>query len=100
VTRHDVEVDVEINAEPPVVVEPVDFARALDADPVARKGYDSLAYSHNLQHERAIESAKRPWTRARQIQKAAAMLGDRDSAGGRAGPAKNPSPPGPARREA
>jgi hypothetical protein len=38
-----VEVDVEYEAEAPVVTEPEDFARALDADPVARAAYDRLA---------------------------------------------------------
>ena len=33
------------DAEPPVVVKPADFARALDADPVARAAYDRLASS-------------------------------------------------------
>ena len=35
-TGDEVEVELESDAEPPVVVEPADFARALDADPVAR----------------------------------------------------------------
>ena len=42
VTGDEVEVEVEIDAEPRVVVEPADFARALDADPVARTAYDRL----------------------------------------------------------
>jgi len=70
----DVEVDVEFDAETPVVVEPEDFARALDADPVARAAYDRLAYSHKREHVLAIESAKKPETRARRIEKAIAML--------------------------
>jgi hypothetical protein len=36
VTGDEVEVDVKVDAEPRVVVEPADFARALDADPAAR----------------------------------------------------------------
>lgn len=40
VTGDEVELDIELNAEPPVVVEPADFALALDADPVARAAYD------------------------------------------------------------
>jgi hypothetical protein len=70
----EVEVDVEFDAETPVVVEPEDFARALDADPVARAAYDRLAYSHKREHVLAIESAKKPETRARRIEKAIAML--------------------------
>ncbi|MBO0822940.1 MAG: YdeI/OmpD-associated family protein, partial [Actinobacteria bacterium] len=51
-----------------------DFARALDADPVARAAYDRLAYSHKREHVRAIETAKKPETRVRRIEKALAML--------------------------
>ncbi len=75
-TGDEVEVEVEFDAEPPVVVEPPDFARALDADPLARRAYDSLAYSHRREHVRAIESAKKPETRARRIEKAVATLRD------------------------
>jgi bifunctional DNA-binding transcriptional regulator/antitoxin component of YhaV-PrlF toxin-antitoxin module len=87
-TGDQVEVEVEIDAEPRVVVEPADFARALNADPVARTAYDRLAYGHKLQHVRAIESANKPETRIRRIEKAVAMLRDRESARGRAAQAK------------
>jgi hypothetical protein len=76
VTGDEVEVDVEFDAEPRVVVEPADFARALNADPVARAAYDRLADSRKLQHVRAIESAKKPETRIRRIEKAVATLRD------------------------
>jgi hypothetical protein len=84
VTGDEVEVDVEVDAEPRVVVEPADFARALDADPVARTAYDHLPDSHKREHVRAIESAKKPETRMRRIEKVLAMLRDPKSAGGRA----------------
>ncbi|MEU4101706.1 YdeI/OmpD-associated family protein [Streptomyces tanashiensis] len=70
----EVEVELELDAEPRVVVEPADFARALDDDPVARAAYDALAYSRKREHVRAIESAKRPETRERRIEKAIATL--------------------------
>ncbi|MCP2328260.1 hypothetical protein HDA40_006767 [Hamadaea flava] len=70
----EVEVTLELDAEPRVVVEPDDFARALDADPAARAAYDGLAHSHKREHVLAIESAKKPETRARRIEKAIAML--------------------------
>lgn len=70
----EVEVDLEYDAEVPVVTEPADFARALDADPAARAAYDRLSYSHKREHVLAIESAKKPETRARRIEKALAML--------------------------
>jgi uncharacterized protein YdeI (YjbR/CyaY-like superfamily) len=71
---------VDIDAEPRVVAEPADFARALDADPVARAAYDRLAYSRKFEHVRAIESAKKPETRTRRIEKALATLRDSESA--------------------
>src|SRR5215472_19158484 len=39
-TGDEVEVELRLDAEPRVVVEPDDFARALDADPAARAAYD------------------------------------------------------------
>jgi Bacteriocin-protection, YdeI or OmpD-Associated/Domain of unknown function (DUF1905) len=79
VTGDEVEVDVEFDAEPRVVVEPTDFARALDSDPIARAAYDRLAYTYKREHVRAIESAKKPETRARRIEKALATLRERES---------------------
>jgi bifunctional DNA-binding transcriptional regulator/antitoxin component of YhaV-PrlF toxin-antitoxin module len=78
------EVEVEIDAEPRVVVEPADFARALDADPIARTAYDRLSYSRKREHVLAIESAKKAETRIRLIEKALAKLRDQESARGRA----------------
>jgi Bacteriocin-protection, YdeI or OmpD-Associated/Domain of unknown function (DUF1905) len=83
-----VEVEVEIDAEPRVVVEPADFAVALDADPAARTAYDRLSYSHKREHVLAIESAKKAETRIRLIEKALAVLRDQESAAGRASRAK------------
>ncbi|MFD8637016.1 YdeI/OmpD-associated family protein [Streptomyces sp. NPDC059533] len=70
----EVEVEVELDTEPRVVVEPADFARALDEDPAARAAYDGLTYSRKHEHVRAIESAKKPETRQRRIEKAVAAL--------------------------
>jgi uncharacterized protein YdeI (YjbR/CyaY-like superfamily) len=70
------------------VVEPADFARALDADPVARTTYDRLSSSRKREHVLAIESAKKAETRIRLIEKALAMLRDQEPAGGRAARAK------------
>src|SRR4029453_6108489 len=75
-TGEEVEVEVEIDAEPRVVVEPADFARALDADPVARTAYDRLSYGRKREHVLAIESAKRAATRRQRIEKALALLRD------------------------
>ncbi|MFC9434797.1 YdeI/OmpD-associated family protein [Nocardia sp. NPDC057030] len=69
-----VEVELELDTEPRVIVEPPDFARALDDDPAARAAYDRLAYSRKREHVHAIESAKKPETRQRRIEKAIATL--------------------------
>ena len=73
-TGDEVEVELELDTEPRVVVEPPDFVRALDDDPVARAAYDGLSDSRRREHVRAIESAKRPETRRRRIEKAIATL--------------------------
>jgi hypothetical protein len=70
----EVEVEVELDTAPRVVVEPPDFMAALDADPVARAGYDGLTTSRQRELLRAIESAKKPETRQRRIEKAIATL--------------------------
>ena len=72
----EVEVEVALDVEPRVVVEPADLAQALDADPPARAAYDRLSYSHRREHVRAIESAKKPVTRVRRIEAALANLRD------------------------
>lgn len=91
VTGDEVEVQVEVNPEPPVVAEPADFARALDADPAARAGYDRLAYSHKREHVIAIESAKKPETRKRRIEKAVVMLRDQETARGHGARVRSPA---------
>jgi uncharacterized protein YdeI (YjbR/CyaY-like superfamily) len=53
---------------------PPDLARALDADPAARAAYDRLTDSQKREQVRAIESAKKPETRKRRIEKAVAAL--------------------------
>ncbi|MFB7719898.1 YdeI/OmpD-associated family protein [Nocardia sp. NPDC056100] len=69
-----IEVEVELDTEPRVVVEPEDFTAALDADPVARAAYDSLSHSRKREHVHSIESAKKPETRQRRIEKAITTL--------------------------
>jgi hypothetical protein len=70
----EVEVDLELDTEPRVAEEPADFARALDDDPAARAAYDKLTVSQKREHVRAIESAKKPETRQRRIEKAITTL--------------------------
>ena len=69
-----IEVSIELDTEPRVIVEPPDFAAALDSDPSARAIFDRLSYSHKREHVLAIEGAKRPETRARRIEKALQTL--------------------------
>ena len=92
----EVDVELELDAEPRVVVEPRDFAQTLDANPVARAAYDRLAYTHKREHVRAIESAKKPETRVQRIEKAIAMLqdpGSREAPQARARTRAGTSPP-------
>jgi len=72
----EVEVELELDTEPRVVVEPEDFARALDDDPAARASFDRLTDSRKRELLRAIEAAKQPETRRRRIEKAIAALRD------------------------
>jgi hypothetical protein len=81
VTGDEVEVEVESDPEPRLVTEPADFARALDAAPHARAAYNRLPYGLKLQHVRAIESANKPETRHRRVDKAIAVLRDLGSNG-------------------
>jgi hypothetical protein len=73
-TGDEVEVDLELDTEPRVVVEPADFARALAADAVVRTAYDCLSYGRKREYVLAIERAKTPATRLRRIEKAVATL--------------------------
>ncbi|MGW6709024.1 YdeI/OmpD-associated family protein [Streptomyces sp. NPDC054956] len=70
----EVEVELELDTEPRVVVEPADFAQALNEEPAARAAFDNLTHSRKREHVRAIESAKRPETRRQRIEKAVATL--------------------------
>jgi Bacteriocin-protection, YdeI or OmpD-Associated/Domain of unknown function (DUF1905) len=81
VTGDEVEVELEFDPDPRVVVEPTDFARALDADPIARMAYDRLPDGRRQEHVRAIDSAKKPETRIRRIEKALATLRNSEPAG-------------------
>lgn len=75
-TGDEVDVELELDLEPRVMVVPTDFAAALDAEPLVRADFDRLAESHKREHVRAIESAKQPETRARRIASALAIIRD------------------------
>src|SRR4030095_7943460 len=80
-TGEEVEVELEFDPEPRIVVEPADFARALSPDPIARAAYDRLPDGRKREHVRAIESAKKPETRKRRIEMALATLRNLESTG-------------------
>jgi hypothetical protein len=80
-TGDEVEVELEFDPDPRVAAEPTDFARALDGDPIARTAYDRLPDGRRREHVRAIESAKKPETRTRRIEKALATLRNLETAG-------------------
>jgi hypothetical protein len=59
---------------PRVIIPPPDFARALKANHEAKAAWDKLSYTHQKEHAKAIEEAKKPETRARRIENAIAKL--------------------------
>jgi hypothetical protein len=70
----EVEVELALDTEPRVVVEPDDLARALDADPPARAAYDALPQGRRRRIVLDVDGAKQASTRARRIDKALAEL--------------------------
>lgn len=70
----EVEVALELDAEPRVVAEPGDLAEALDADPLAREAFDRLPYGLRRKHVALVEDAKSAATRQRRIMRLIATL--------------------------
>ena len=69
-----ISVSMERDDEPRVITAPKDFASALKANQEAQAFWKTLSYTHQKEHVRAIEEAKKPETRARRIGKAIEML--------------------------
>ena len=65
----EVDVDIELDTEPRVVTLPPDFAAALDAEPDARRTFESLSPSNKGWHVLQVEGAKTDETRQRRIAK-------------------------------
>ena len=63
----EVDVDIEVDTEPRTVEEPPELTSALDADPEARRRFDAMSYSHQLQHVLAVADAKTEGTRDRRV---------------------------------
>ncbi|MBA2570623.1 MAG: DUF1905 domain-containing protein [Chloroflexi bacterium] len=70
----EVDVDIELDTAPREVTVPPDFAEALDAEPNARRTFDSLSYSNKSWHVLQVEGAKTDETRQRRIGKSVEML--------------------------
>jgi hypothetical protein len=69
-----VDVDIELDNAPREVSIPADLAAALDAEPAARRAFDSLSYSNKSWHVLQVEGAKTEQTRQRRITKSIDML--------------------------
>ena len=70
----EVDVDLELDSAPRVVVVPPYFGTALDADPAARRTFDGLSYSNKSWHVLQIDGAKTDETRQRRIAKSVGAL--------------------------
>ena len=72
----EVDVDIELDTAPREVTVPADFARALDAEPNARRTFDGLSYSNKGWHVLQIQGAKTDETRQRRIARSVEALRD------------------------
>jgi hypothetical protein len=68
------DVDIELDTAPREVKVPPDFAAVLDQNLDAKRRFEAMSYSHQLQHVLAIDGAKTAETRQRRIAKAITML--------------------------
>jgi Bacteriocin-protection, YdeI or OmpD-Associated/Domain of unknown function (DUF1905) len=62
-----VRVRMELDTEPRKVVVPRDLARALAADPAAKKAFGAMSFTHRREYVEWVGEAKRPETRERRI---------------------------------
>ena len=70
----EVDLTLELDTEERVLEVPADFAAALDAEPEARRFFDTLSYSNKRRFTYSIDDAKTPETRQRRIDKAVSQL--------------------------
>ncbi len=68
-----VDATIELDGDARSVTLPDDAARALDKARL-RKQFDALAFTHQKEHVRAIEEAKKPETRAKRLEAMIAKL--------------------------
>ena len=69
-----VNVEVEEDTAPRVVVVPKDFQKILNQNPNEKAFFQKLSYTHQKEYVQWIEAAKREETRIRRIQKAIEMM--------------------------
>jgi hypothetical protein len=69
-----IDVDMELDTAPREVTVPPDLAKALAAEPAAKKTFDGLSYSNKSWHVLQVEGAKSDETRQRRIAKSAEAL--------------------------
>ena len=62
-----VQIEMELDAKPRTVRVPADLRTALAADPVAKKAFADMSYTHRREYVDWVEEAKRSDTRARRI---------------------------------
>ena len=71
-----VQVVMEIDTEPRIVVVPGDFQQVLDDNPKAKGIFDSFSYTHKKEYVEWIEDAKKQETRENRIKKAIEMIAE------------------------
>jgi len=69
-----IDVDIELDTAPREVIIPPDFAKALAAEPAAKKTFDGLSFSNKSAHVFQIQGAKSDETRQRRIAKSIEAL--------------------------
>jgi Bacteriocin-protection, YdeI or OmpD-Associated/Domain of unknown function (DUF1905) len=69
-----IDVDMELDTAPREVTVPPDLAKALGAEPAAKKTFDGLSYSNKSYHVLQVQGAKSDETRRRRIAKSVEAL--------------------------
>jgi len=69
-----IEVRVALDDEKREVTPPADLVKALEAAPPAWDRWRELSYTHQREHAEAVETAKKPDTRARRVAKAVELV--------------------------
>lgn len=70
----EIEVELQLDTAPREVTVPADLSVALNAEPEAKRFFESLSYSNQLRHVLSVNEAKTPETRERRVAKAMDML--------------------------